>query len=123
MLYVSGGNEDAIFCYRWSGGEATFERRIVLGEKKADKTGSRYSAGLAVSTNGKLLYVVENVGDDLAVVDLDTGRVVQRFPTDHYPYAVAVSSNGYAYVSAWDGDTVSMFRTEPDGLLEYIGRP
>src|SRR5215831_15429840 len=31
-LYVSGGNEDAIFCYAWQNGAATFQRKIVLGE-------------------------------------------------------------------------------------------
>src|SRR5438046_1861140 len=87
-LYVSGGNADAIFCYTWNNGAAAFDRKIVLGQKKPDKTGSRYPAGLAASWNGKLLYVAENVSDTLAVIDLAESRVVQRFATDHYPYAV-----------------------------------
>src|SRR5690242_12489306 len=32
-LFVSGGNEDAIFCYLWKGDTATLERKIVLAEK------------------------------------------------------------------------------------------
>jgi DNA-binding beta-propeller fold protein YncE len=116
-LYVSGGNEDAIFCYSWKDGAATFDRKIVLGEKKPDKTGSRYPAGLAVSHRGNLLYVVENVGDSLAVVDPVPGQVVQRFPTDHYPYAVVAASDGQVYVSAWGAETVTIFRARPDGRL------
>jgi len=87
-LYVSGGNEDLIYCYSWSDGVAALDKKIVLGQKKEDKTGSRYPAGLAASKRGNFLYVVENVGDSLAVVDPSLGKVVQRFSTDHYPYAV-----------------------------------
>ncbi|HXH94199.1 MAG TPA: hypothetical protein VNN25_21665, partial [Thermoanaerobaculia bacterium] len=46
-LYVSGGNDDSIFCYTWKDGVAAPERKIVLGKQKEDKTGSRYPAGLA----------------------------------------------------------------------------
>ena len=121
-LYVSGGNEDLIYAYTWSNGAATLEKRIVLGEKKPDKTGSRYPAGLAASRKGSLLYVAENVGDDLAVVDPSSGRVLQRFSTDHYPYAVEAAADGNVYVSAWASNTISMFRTQADGTLSSAGR-
>jgi DNA-binding beta-propeller fold protein YncE len=121
-LYVSGGNDDSIFCYSWENGAAKFVRKIVLGQQKADKTGSRYPAGLAVSLRGNYLYVAENVGDDIAVVDLTTKRVVQRLATDHYPYAVEVASDGRVYVSAWGADTVSIFKQRGDGKLGSMGK-
>ena len=120
-LYVSGGNEDVIFVYSWSQGAATFERKIVLGQKTAEGTGSRYPAGLAISSKGEYLYVAENVGDRLAVVNTKTVEVAQRFPTDRYPYAVAASC-GHVYVSAWGGSTLSQFEELPDGTLAYMGR-
>jgi DNA-binding beta-propeller fold protein YncE len=120
-LYVSGGNDDSVFCYAWKDGVAAFERKIVLGKQKEDKTGSRYPAGIAVSKNGKVLYVAENVGDALAAVDLTTSAV-QRFPTDHYPYAVEVAADGNAYVSAWGADTISIFGTRANGTLFPRGR-
>lgn len=121
-LYVSGGNEDAIFDYSWDGNRATLAKKIVLGEKKPDKTGSRYAAGMAASRHGNLLYVAENVGDSLAVVDASSAKVVQRFSTDHYPYAVEASADGEVYVSAWGGNTISIFRAGADGMLAYDGR-
>ena len=93
-LFVSGGNDDTIFCYAWRNGAAVLERKIMLAEKAPEKPGSRYPAGLAVSRVGNYLYVAENVADSLVVVDLATAKVVQRFPTDHYPYAVEVAANG-----------------------------
>jgi DNA-binding beta-propeller fold protein YncE len=121
-LYASGGNDDAIFCYAWNDGTATFQRKIMLGTPKPDKTGSRYPAGIAVSRNGRYLYVVENVSDTLAVVDLEGGKALQHFPTDHYPYAVEVASDGGVYVSAWGGNTISSFRAGGDGTLFYERR-
>ena len=121
-LFVSGGNDDTIFCYSWRDGKATFERKIVLAEKAPEKPGSRYPAGLAVSRVGNYLYVAENVGDSLAVVDAATAKVVQRFPTDHYPYAVEAAANGKVYVSAWAADTVTEFQTKADGLLTPVGK-
>jgi len=113
-LYVSGGNDDSIFCYTWKDGAATFERKIALGK-------ARYPAGIAISKNGRYLYVAENVGDALAVVDVATSDVV-RLPTDHYPYAVEVAPDGNVYVSAWGADTVSIFGTRADGTLFARGR-
>ena len=121
-LFVSGGNDDTIFCYSWRNGTAAFERKIVLAEKAPEKPGSRYPAGLAVSRIGNYLYVAENVADSLAVVDLATAKVVQRFPTDHYPYAVETAANGKVYVSAWAADTIAEFQTKPDGLLIPLGK-
>jgi YVTN family beta-propeller protein len=120
-LYVSGGNDDSIFCYTWQKGAATFERKIVLGKQKEDKTGSRYPAGIAVSKNGRYLYVAENVGDALAVVDLQSENI-DRLPTDHYPYAVEPAADGNVYVSAWGADTVSVFGTRANGTLFHRTR-
>src|SRR5439155_671576 len=99
----------------WKDGVATLERKIVLGKQKEDKTGSRYPAGIAVSVNGRFLYVAENVGDSLAVVDLTTSDI-HRLPTDHYPYAVE-AAGGKVWVSAWGSDTVSVFGVRGDGTL------
>jgi DNA-binding beta-propeller fold protein YncE len=121
-LYVSGGNDDSVFVYSWENGAAKFERKIVLGQPKPDKTGSRYPAGLAVSSHGDFLYVAENVGDSLAVVDPQSAQVVQRLPTDHYPYGIEVAADGKVYVSAWGGDTVAVFKMHKDGKLKAAGK-
>jgi len=121
-LYVSGGNDDSIFCYAWENGTAKFVSKIVLGQQKPDKTGSRYPAGLAVSTRGNYLYVAENVGDSIAIVDLSKQKVVQRLTTDHYPYAVEVASDGKVYASAWGANTVSIFKQRSDGKLSNVGK-
>ena len=122
-LYVSGGNTDMLFIYAWKDGTATLANKLELAKAKtADGMGTSYPAGVAVSPNGKFVYVAENVGDRLAVVDAATGEILQRFPTDHYPYSVVLSGDGHLFVSAWGGTTISDFRVLADGKLAYLGR-
>jgi YVTN family beta-propeller protein len=122
-LCVSGGNTDMLFVYAWKDGAATLENKFELAKAKtADGTGTSYPAGLAFSPNGKFLYVAEDVGDRLAVVNAATGEITQRFSTDHYPYGVALTAAGQVFVSAWGGSTVSQFRVLADGTLAYLGR-
>ena len=122
-LYVSGGNTDMLFIYSWKDGTATLANKFELAKAKtADATGTSYPAGVAVAPNGKFVYVAENVGNRLAVVDVVTGEIVQRFPTDHYPYGVILSDGGHLFVSAWGGTTISDFHVLADGKLAYVGR-
>src|SRR5689334_8545408 len=122
-LYVSGGNTDMLFVYSWKDGTATLAHQYKLATAKtADGTGTSYPAGLAVAPNGKFVYVAENIGDHLAVVDAVTGEIVQRLATDHYPYGVIRGDDGHVFVSAWGGSTVSEFRILSDGKLAYLGR-
>ncbi|HKO14905.1 MAG TPA: bifunctional YncE family protein/alkaline phosphatase family protein [Gemmatimonadaceae bacterium] len=120
-LYASGGNEDAVYRYAWSDGRATLRDRLVLAPKPARGGGQRYPAGLAVSPDGRRLYVAENLADSLAVVDLESGRVMQRLPTGRYPYGVVVGRDGTVYVSAWGDYTVSIFTPSSAGALAEAG--
>src|SRR5690349_4442370 len=117
-LYSSGGNEDVIYRYAWRDKQATLIDTIVLADKKPKQDGTRFPAGFALSPDGKRLLVAENLSDTLAVVDVESKRIIQRLQTDAYPYAVAVSPNGDVYVSAWGGNTVSIFTPADAGLLK-----
>ncbi|HEY3927507.1 MAG TPA: bifunctional YncE family protein/alkaline phosphatase family protein [Candidatus Koribacter sp.] len=122
-LYVSGGNTDILFDYAWKDGTATLANKFVLATKRTEEgTGTSYPAGVAVAPNGKFVYVAENAGDQLAVMNSANGEVAQRFPTAHYPYAIALSPDGHLFVSNWGADTVSEFRVRADGTLAYVGR-
>src|SRR6185369_17920198 len=67
-LYASGGNEDVVYRYAWRDKRATLIDQIALAHKQPKKDGTRFPAGIAVSRDGKYLFVAENLGDALAVV-------------------------------------------------------
>jgi YVTN family beta-propeller protein len=121
-LYASGGNEDVVYRYSWADGRAGPADSIALANKPKDKPGTRYPAGIALSPDGKTLYVAENLADSLAVVDVASRKVTQRFATERYPYGVAVAGDGSVYVSAWGGSTVSVFHPAGGGSLQDAGK-
>ena len=121
-LYVSGGNDDVVYRYSWRNKLATLVDTIVLAQKEPRRDGTRFPAGLAVSRDDKYLFVAENLGDTLAVVELETKRVVQRLRTEPYPYAVVVSAASEVFVSTWGGTTVSAFSPANNVALKERGR-
>jgi sugar lactone lactonase YvrE len=121
-LYSSGGNQDVVYRYDWRYGTAALRDSLVLAVKRGLGSGTRYPAGLALSPDGTMLFVAENLADSLAVIDLASGRVVQRFATERYPYDVVVDARGTVYVSAWGGNTVSVFTPASGGTLSDAGR-
>ncbi|MEO6779163.1 MAG: SMP-30/gluconolactonase/LRE family protein [Gemmatimonadaceae bacterium] len=121
-LYVSGGNQDVIYRYAWRNGTASLIDSLILAPKAPRQSGRRYPAGIALSPDGRTLYAAENLADSVAVVDVASGRVLQRFATERYPYGVAVSRDGSVYVSAWGGNTVSVFTARGGGRIADAGR-
>jgi YVTN family beta-propeller protein len=121
-LWASGGNQDVVYRYGWSAGRASLRDSVVLAVKRPNRSGTRYPAGIALSPDGRRLYVAENLADSLAVVDVATGRVLARHATDRYPYGVAAAPDGTVYVSAWGDWTVSAFRFADDGSATESAR-
>ncbi|HEY8849404.1 MAG TPA: beta-propeller fold lactonase family protein, partial [Thermoanaerobaculia bacterium] len=116
-LYASGGNDDVVYVYRWSGDRAAEDGTIVLRAKKDSKSdGTSYPAGLVCSPDGRFLYVAENLGDSVVVIDTASRQIVQRIVTDRYPYAVAVDTH-HLYVSCWGDQTVNAFAVSANGTL------
>jgi DNA-binding beta-propeller fold protein YncE len=114
-LYASGGDQDVVYRYGWRTGTATPADSIVLAIKPKDKSGTRYPAGLALSPDDRFLYAAENLADTLAVIEVASGRIVQRLPAGRYPYAVVVDAVGMVYVSAWGGYEVRVWRPAERG--------
>ena len=117
-IAASGGNADVIYLLEWRDGAAKLADSIMLAVKQPNANGTRYPAGLAWSNDGRHLYVAENLGDSLAVVDVARKQVTQRFATQPYPYGVVVAPDGTVYVSAWGGNTVSVFTSATGGALQ-----
>lgn len=122
-LFASGGSQDVVYRYAWDADSAALSDSIRLDSKGVVGRGVRYPSGLAVSPDGRRLYVAENLADSLAVVDLGSGRVVQRVATGRYPYGVAVSLDGRVYVSAWGASWIATFFPAKAGSSQVRASP
>src|SRR5215204_7290078 len=58
-LYASGGNEDVIYRYAWRDKQAALVDAVVLAPKEPGKDGTRFPAGIAISPDGRRLFVAE----------------------------------------------------------------
>ncbi len=117
-LYASGGNTDAVYRYNWNGKRLARKDSLTIRAKRNPRSsGTSYPAGLAVSRDGRRLYVAENLADSVAVVDLASGAVIQRVAAGRYPYAVVAGANGDVFVSSWGTRDVHVLRESPQGLV------
>lgn len=102
-LYSSGGSANAVDELSWKNGKLAAASPIALGQKLKDS----FLGGLAVSPDGKRLYVVDPLGQTLSAVDLASSRLEKTVALPAEPYTCLVSQDGGAlYVSLWGGAKV-----------------
>lgn len=89
---------------------------LGLPPSDAPERKAEIPAGLAVSADGKKLYVALNLSNKLAELDADSGRVLRTWDVGVAPYAVVLAGKKL-YVSNWGGR-----RPEPDSLTGPAGQ-
>lgn len=75
---------------------------IALPAANAPRRKEEIPAGLAISRDGRRLYVVLNLSNRLAEIDTATGKVLRLWQVGVAPYDVVLAGDK-AYVSNWGG--------------------
>ena len=104
-LYVSGGGDNKVRTYDVNGEKLTETASIpTFG------SGAHFTAGVAVSPDGKSLYVTDQLADQAAVVDLTTPAHMQTtLAVGHNPYTLTTSPDGHSvYVANQGANTVTV---------------
>lgn len=85
-------NED-----KWAAGTvlAVEDAQVPAAERRPQPADPQPN-GLAVSPDGKTLYVALGIRNSVAVVDLESGKVVRTVSVGVAPYHVALSPDGFA---------------------------
>src|SRR5258707_749599 len=79
--------------------------------------GDTFAAGVAVSRDGRTLFVTRVFAMTLSAIDLASGQVTRTIQLDAEPYMPAASPDGkIVYVSLWGGARVVAFAA--DSLLQ-----
>ncbi len=92
-LFVSDNNDDLIEQFNATTGRIIRRTLIQPSPLVANLRGVQ-PAGLALSPNGKRLYICEIGINAIGIMDTQTGRILGHIPTAWYPYRVIVSPNG-----------------------------
>jgi YVTN family beta-propeller protein len=107
--YASAGGNNKIRVFTVSGGTLTETTALKLPTTNPDGVRvNMFPAGLAISSNGKKLYVADQVADAFSVIDVASGEV-KTTAVGHNPYGVALAHDGKtAYVTDQGANTVSV---------------
>ncbi len=100
-IYLSNVN-GSIKIFGVENGKITPQLSLALPETKLAQRKAEIPAGLALSGDGKTLYVCANLSNGLLEMDAQSGKVLRRMETGALPYDVLLL-NGKAYVSNWGG--------------------
>ncbi len=105
FLYVTGAADNLIYRYTFDEGFLSGERKIPVGEPKQ----AIFPSGIATNRTGTKLYVANNLGHSMSVVDLEHERLEATIPLgpETYPYTCLVSPDDKRiYVSLWGAEAV-----------------
>ncbi len=89
---------------------------LALPPANAPRRAAEIPAGIAVSPDGKRLYVALNLSNRLAELDAATGEVLRLWDVGVEPFGVVLAGHK-AYVSNWGGR-----RPGPESLVGPAGR-
>jgi YVTN family beta-propeller protein len=92
-LYVSNGNNDTIEQIDLRTGRIAVQTRITPSPLVSGLRGVGPS-GMAVSPDGRRLYVAESGINAIGVLDAESGRVLGHIPAGWYPYRLTISPDG-----------------------------
>jgi YVTN family beta-propeller protein len=134
-FFVSGGDDNEVMVFDFAEGKAEQSGKIILGgadfhklnDKERDAARRKglgefaFPAGIAVTPDGKRLYVAENLTHKVAIVDLATQQVVTKIAVGEYPYDCEVSRDGKrVYVSNWGSRSVAVIDTADNKVINNI---
>jgi len=98
--YVTGG-KDRLFCVEIStNGSFRLSSEIILSD-----SGKRVNPlGVALTPDGRRVIVARSIANDVAVVDLASGKIEALVPVGICPYGVTISKDGMSvFVSNYGG--------------------
>jgi YVTN family beta-propeller protein len=134
-FFVSGGDDNEVMIFDFADGKAEQSGKIILGGAEYHKLSDReraearrkglgefaFPAGIAVTPDGKRLYVAENLTGKVAVVDLGARQVITKIPVGEYPYDCEISSDGSrVYVSNWGSRSVAVIDPASNQVVNNI---
>jgi len=89
-VYVSGGESNKIFKYDVNTGKPKGNINCALKVSNQDFTHG-YLGDMVMTKDGKTIYVVDQIGFRIAVIDVATEKVIQNIPTGRYPFGITLT--------------------------------
>lgn len=119
-VYVGGAAQAAVFEFTFAEGRLAPARAfpVVPAEKRTDRD---FIGDVALSPDGRLLYAAELYRDSLAVINPQSGMVIERIRTGRRPYRILFHPDGKSlFVTHWADGTVGHYDAANGQLLASV---
>lgn len=114
-VFAGGGMNNSILRFSYANGRIAASAPIAVGGRRVDI----YPGGLCIA--GNILYVANNLSNDLYAVDVRTGTVLSKVPVGDHPYTSVVTSDGKTvFVSVWGAAQVAVVDAASMRVVERI---
>ena len=105
-VYVGGGSKASVFEFSWDNGKLQLARTFVIVPEEK-RTATDFIGDVVISPDGRMVYAAGLYHDAVHVVNLQSGRVIERFATGRRPYRILFHPDGKSYfVSSWADGSV-----------------
>jgi YVTN family beta-propeller protein len=118
-LYVGGGARAAVFEFTFADGKLAAGRTFELAERS--HTSEDFVGDVAFSPDGRLLYAAELNRDTIAVVNPQSGMVIDHIRTGRRPYRILFHPDGKSFfVTHWADGTLGHYDVAGGGQLARV---
>jgi YVTN family beta-propeller protein len=93
VVYVAGGQANKVYLFDIATGESKGSVDCSFRDDKNDFTHG-YIGDMTISSDGKLLYAVDQIGFRMIIIDLEKKQVVSNIAVGRYPFGIALSTDG-----------------------------
>ncbi len=119
-VYVGGGSQAAVFEFAFGAGKLTSTRTFPVAPPEK-RTYKDFIGDVAFDPAGRLLYAADLYNDTIAVINPQSGTVIERYRTGRRPYRILFPPDGKSFfVSSWADGAVYHHDTEKGAILERL---
>src|SRR5207249_11582089 len=118
LVYVGGGSSATIYELSLSAAGALTREREFPAVANPNNKGLAFIGDVAESPDAHLLYAADLYDDSIAVVNLQSGRLIDHWKTGRRPYRILVAPGGrQLVVSGWADAAVYQHDANSGALL------
>jgi DNA-binding beta-propeller fold protein YncE len=112
-VYVSGGSQAKVYELAFSEtGTLSLSREFALVPEQERKA-TDFAGDVAITPDGRLIYAAELYRNDIAIVNPQSGMVIDRFKTGRRPYRILFHPDGKSFfVSSWADGTLYHYNSQ-----------
>jgi DNA-binding beta-propeller fold protein YncE len=118
-VYAGGGSQGKVFEFHFAAdtGELTPGREMNAVADPANK-GLTFIGDVAISPDGRLLYAADLYTDSIALINLQSATLIERWKTGKRPYRILMLPGGKNFlVSGWGDASVYLHDANSGGVI------